>query len=331
MSNLEQGYAMNLRITLYELGARHSLNAAAMRRLLVLAGLGAEPGDLLRRCRQGAAVAAGLLGGFGIICWVAANWADFGRTGRFVLLQSFLVAMCAGALLRPAARTPFGAAAILAIGALLAYFGQTYQTGADPWQLFAWWAALALPLCLSVRNDIVWALWALLATTAIALCLRAYTHYQWGGANDVAHVYFLAWCCGAVLTVFLSPVARRYSGAGIVAQRISVFLFAVALMLGAINALFSLPVGRQFWIAGLFLAFTAVILHERCADLFGLGVVALAIDVVLVAGISRVFLDSPGSDWGSAFFIVGLAATALLTATFRIILAITRRRRTDLD
>ena len=41
---------------------------------------------------------------------------------------------------------PMGLLAMLGMGALFAYFGQTYQTGADPWQLFALWAALSLPL-----------------------------------------------------------------------------------------------------------------------------------------------------------------------------------------
>ncbi len=34
----------------------------------------------------------------------------------------------------------------LNIGALLALVGQTYQTGADPWQLFSTWALMLVPL-----------------------------------------------------------------------------------------------------------------------------------------------------------------------------------------
>jgi hypothetical protein len=61
--------------------------------------------------------------------------------------------MCVGTLWIPAARTPLSLLALLNIGGLFAYFGQTYQTGADPWQLFSLWAALSLPLCLSVRGE----------------------------------------------------------------------------------------------------------------------------------------------------------------------------------
>jgi len=45
------------------------------------------------------------------------------------------------------------------IGGLFAYFRQTYQTGADAWQLFALWAALGLPLCLGVGSVVPWAPW----------------------------------------------------------------------------------------------------------------------------------------------------------------------------
>ena len=83
--------------------------------------------------------------------------------------------MAVGAAWRPAARAPLALLALLGIGGLFAYFGQTYQTGADPWQLFAWWAALALPLCLGVRSDVLWAPWAAVAVGAISLWVHAHT------------------------------------------------------------------------------------------------------------------------------------------------------------
>ena len=49
--------------------------------------------------------------------------------------------------------------AVLFTGALLALFGQTYQTGADLHELFFTWAALALPFALAAVSGAVWALW----------------------------------------------------------------------------------------------------------------------------------------------------------------------------
>ena len=47
------------------------------------------------------------------------------------------------------------------------------------WQLFAVWAALALPLCLAARSDVLWAPWALVAMTGISLWVHAHTGHRW--------------------------------------------------------------------------------------------------------------------------------------------------------
>src|SRR5207245_5079115 len=127
---------------------RHELDAPRVKRLRQLAGLDAEPAALATWLPRGVAVLGAALGGFGVVLWIAANWETFGRFGRFALLQGLIAAMCVGALAKPRARAPLGLIALFGIGGLFAYFGQTYQSGADPWQLFALWAALALPLCL---------------------------------------------------------------------------------------------------------------------------------------------------------------------------------------
>ena len=65
--------------------------------------------------------------------------------------------------------TALGVLALASVGGLLAFFGQTYQTGADTWQLFALWAALTLPLCLGLRHPLLWIVWLVVAHLAITL------------------------------------------------------------------------------------------------------------------------------------------------------------------
>src|SRR3982751_3055676 len=185
--------AMDLRLALSEIAAEHRLDAAATRRLEDLAGLHAEPAALDTLLPRGVAVLAATLGGLGIVFWIAANWATLGRFGRFALLEVFVVAICGGALWKPAARAPLGLLALLAIGALFAYFGQSYQTGADPWQLFAVWAVLALPLCLAARSDVLWAPWALVVMTGISLWVHAHTSHRWRVQTDDLAVHLSGW------------------------------------------------------------------------------------------------------------------------------------------
>ena len=124
---------MNQRSALYELAARYRLDAASARQLQRLAGLDAEPAGMAAWLPRGIGVLAAGLAGLGVVLWVAANWDTLGRLGQFAVLQGAVVVLCLGALTLPGARSPFGLLALLAIGGLLAYFGQTYQTGAAPW------------------------------------------------------------------------------------------------------------------------------------------------------------------------------------------------------
>ncbi len=60
------------------------------------------------------------------------------------------------------------AAAVL-VGPLLGVYGQTYQTGADPWGLFAFWALLILPWVVVAHFTALWILTIALLDTALVL------------------------------------------------------------------------------------------------------------------------------------------------------------------
>ena len=61
----------------------------------------------------------------------------------------------------------------MGIGALLALIGQTYQTGADTWQLFAMWLLCMLPICLLARSATNWILALILGNLALGLFLSS--------------------------------------------------------------------------------------------------------------------------------------------------------------
>ena len=240
---------MDLRAALSDIAVEHRLDAAAMRRLEELAGVRAEPVTLAAWLPRGVAVLAAALGGLGVVFWIAANWQTLGRFGRFALLEGFILVMCASALWRPAARAPLGLLALLAIGALFAYFGQTYQTGADPWQLFAVWAVLALPLCVAARSDVLWAPWALVVMTGISLWVQAHTGHRWRVRPDDLVVHLLGWLSALVLIGVLSAPLRRQTGAGVWAQRMALTLAVAMIASTAVAAIVTHPMGSPPTIA----------------------------------------------------------------------------------
>ena len=84
----------------------------------------------------------------GVIFFFAYNWNDLGRFARFGLVEALIVAALI-VIWRVGLQGIAGKVTLLAvslfIGALLALIGQTYQTGADTFELFVAWAVLILP------------------------------------------------------------------------------------------------------------------------------------------------------------------------------------------
>lgn len=112
--------------------------------------------------------------GAGVIFFFAFNWQDLGRYAKFALVQAPILVALAMAwrfgLDRAAGKAALLTAALV-VGALLALVGQTYQTGADTWELFAAWAAAILPWVLLARFPALWVFWLLIANVALTLGL----------------------------------------------------------------------------------------------------------------------------------------------------------------
>jgi uncharacterized membrane protein len=317
---------MNLRLSLHELADTHRLDADARDQLLQLGGLRDAPPALLRRLPLGLAVLAAALLGLGVVMWIAAHWETFGRMGRFALLIGFVAVMGAGAAWRPAWRAPLGLLALLGIGALFAYFGQTYQTGADPWQLFALWAALALPLCLGARSDVLWAPWALVVMVGISLWTHAHLGHRWRIEPGDLGIHVVAWLAAAVVVALLSAPLRALTGAGLWGLRTAATLAVVMTTVAALGGLFHDPVAPHYGLGVVLLGVAAAGLCLRAAfDVFVLSAVALGLDTLLVVGLARVLFENVRGDAIGALFLVGAVAAGLLAGSVSLILKLARQ------
>ena len=112
--------------------------------------------------------------GCGVIFFFAYNWQDIPRLAKFALVE-LVIALSAIVYVRHSASKIINTALLMAMtvftGALLALVGQTFQTGADPWQLFALWALFMLPWSLIGRSSILWIFNVLLSNLALFLYL----------------------------------------------------------------------------------------------------------------------------------------------------------------
>lgn len=160
------------RAELDRLAGQYSLAEAGVETLLEVAG--ARPSRaaglhfLSRMLRIG-----GLLSlAASVVFFVAANWSRIAVFGRFALLELVFATAIVVALLRPPPAIVGRAAMFLAFvvtGALLALVGQTYQTGADVYELFLAWALLGLPLAALAAWNLCSAAWLLVLDAALLL------------------------------------------------------------------------------------------------------------------------------------------------------------------
>lgn len=150
----------------------HQLSAGNVDLALTLAGARPTPAET-----RGFATRVLMLAGMvsfaaGVVFFVAANWDVLRVAGRFALLELLMLVSLVLAVLRPPPKS-IGRYALLTAfvttGALLALFGQTYQTGADVSELFLTWTALALPFVLAGQWSVLWAAWVLVLNVALGL------------------------------------------------------------------------------------------------------------------------------------------------------------------
>ena len=302
---------------LFQLARHFGLGAEPTRQLWQMSQLHARPPALRGWLERSLAAVAALLLGAGLIFWVAANWPEQTRAFKFNALQAATVLPALAALAWPRLRTACLLLATLALGALLAFVGQTYQTGADPWQLFAAWAALALPWVLAARRALLWAAWLLLAALALAL---------WGlplelARHGLAHPRLQLALAGWALLLALPWLLTRL---GLAPPRHAHWLAgarAPSLLLMRVAALAVLPVWVAMGLAGLvdwgggalyaiclLLIAAAGGLMARLRDVAALGLALLALDLLLLAGLGYGLMK--GNAGVAGMLLVGAVVSA---------------------
>ncbi len=304
---------------------RH-LSASAAERALVLAQV--LPGKaqwrwfLMRLFLFGGTLACAAA----VIFFVAHNWGGWPRLVRFGVLQMLVILALLPALVLGTRHLGGRAAllgAMLACGALIAYFGQTYQTGADSYKLFQTWAFLIAPWVLISRSRAAWGLWLLLLNLAVQLYAGRLSGSPLAALFDAGNPAPLLFCLNAS-AVLASELVTRFQGAG--ASR-ALPRFAALLLLGCIG--FSLAnwiLGAEHtdfasWSGLTRLAMLAVLpglfgLYMRLRDVALLVAVCLTAIFLATCGLIRIVFDFSHEPAGfllvGGFLILASATVAVL-------------------
>lgn len=139
----------------------------------------------------------GLALAFAVMFFIAYNWQDLGHFAKFAMVEVFIilsiVVYCKLAQDSIASKVSLLVATIF-LGVLLALYGQTYQTGADSWQLFFNWALLMLPWAVIGRFPAIWVVWVALMNVSIILyyqTFRGIFGFSFGSESGMLWTVFL--------------------------------------------------------------------------------------------------------------------------------------------
>jgi uncharacterized membrane protein len=317
---------MTTRLALLDMVARLQLDKQQAAALWRLAGFDAGASrPLPARMRLGLTLAGAACAGLGLIFWVAANWGLLSRPQQFALLQSIVLLPCAAVAVSARGRAALGLLALIATGGLFAYFGQTYQTGADTWELFAVWAALALPLALCARSDAVWSAWTIVALSGLSLWCGARAGFDARSGTGSAGVYMIATSGALGLTLLLSKILRRHTGAGDWAFGIALVLTTILATGTALADLVQSPALHYGFCLVLGGVVAAVLAKGQPFDVFSASVVGLGLNVLLFAGLVRLLTAGGSHDNAiSILFVLAVTAALMLAGSVKLILMLAR-------
>jgi uncharacterized membrane protein len=205
--------------------------------------------------------------------------------------------------------------ATICLGVLLALYGQTYQTGADPWQLFFNWALLMLPWAIIGRFPAIWIFWVVLMNTSIVLYHQTFRGIFWFMSGSETGMLWLTFIFNTLLLAAWEFLAETWHW---LSERWAIRLLAtgsgVPLTWLVLHAIFVRSDGSflpgpawAIWVALMYFIY-----RKTKPDLFMLAGCCLSVITVAVSFLGKHMLKN-GSAGGFLFLallVVGMGAGA---------------------
>lgn len=250
---------------------------------------------------------------FSLLFFIAYNWQEMGRFAKFALIEVAVVLGTAVFIVRTTKDLVAKIALLcgaMSLGVLMVYYGQTYQTGADAWELFFNWALLITPWVLIGRFSVLWLLWLGLFNLSLVLYHQTFGSLFWTlfRTNDLLWLLFafnlLAWCLWEYLQPKLSWLEDDWS------LRIVATVSGFCITWLSIDAVMR-PFGLTgFWVWLLWCVAVMLFYQYRKKDLYMLaGGCFSGISVILAILIENVFkINEAGSYLLFSMTMIGLGA-----------------------
>jgi len=261
----------------------------------------------------------GLLTVSGVIFFFAYNWDEIGRLSRFLLVQGLIIVTLAGVwylgLEKITGKAALLGAGIL-VGVLLALVGQTYQTGADTYELFGVWCVLILPWAYLSRFDLMWLFCLLLLNVTVILYYRTFG----GFFSVVLGIEQMLWVLfvintGALLIwewlVQTGTSSRRSVRwmTRLLATVSGALMTALAIFAVLGNESFAMLTGLLGWVLWMLIAYYWY--RKVGLDVYVLAVGVLSLVAVTNVILSRILFESSSLGGTGSFLLISLSVISL--------------------
>jgi uncharacterized membrane protein len=285
---------------LYWMSAQGHWDGAKMQELFERGGIYPSRRQMAFWLDKALLAAGALLTVCGVIFFFAYNWADMHRFAKLGLVASGILATGVFTFFQKEGSAPFqiGLFALVGLtGSIFALFGQTYQTGANAYDFFFGWTALATLWVAISRFPALWLFYLVLINVTVALYAVQVHLWQSGSALllTLGSINLLAWLIWERLHLKNTPLFEARWWPRIVGM-------ATILMLSILGteALFS-DFDKFAYMAGLplFLLLSAgiyFIYSQSLKDLSLLAACGLANMVFVNALIIKSLMNGMGSD-----------------------------------
>ena len=261
-----------------------------------------------------------------VMFFIAYNWDDLGRFAKFGLVE-ILIALSIFVYWKTSREETSDSAksktnrlisqvallmASIFLGVLLAFYGQTYQTGADTWELFLTWSVLILPWTVLSRFPAQWIVWLALLNLTIILYFQTFRGvFGIIFTSETSMLWTLTIVNSTALAIWELLKIRWQWLSESWATRILALASGAPLTFLVIESIFN----RQhnflpgiLWVAGLSVIY--MVYRKLKPDLFMLAMACLSGITVIVSLVGRKLFDSFSGDVG-AFLMLAILVIAL--------------------
>jgi len=149
-----------------------------------------------------------------LMMFMALNWDELGKFTKFLMVElSMLLSVVIYYFSDKYQQLQkiLLMVASISLGIFLALIGQTYQTGADPWQLFAFWALLMTPWAVIAKSSSLWILWIILINLASILYYQKFDLSLGAFFEMHTHLLELLFVINATLWMVWHYLGNRYT------------------------------------------------------------------------------------------------------------------------